>query len=205
MARNGPRLTRDAVLTAALAVIDESGLDACTMRSVASGLGVEAMSLYWHVPGKDALLDGVVEKILEEVQESHESRDDWREWMSTFGLTFREVLLRHPNALLLLADRPLGAYAAASRLAGASIEIFERAGFDRRTAMDATRTFSRFVVGSAIFDVGTRNPTSLSTPDAESVVQMMESVVSGDPVDLYAFGLLLMIAGLEAELARAGG
>ena len=79
------------------------------MRAVAAELGVEAMSLYWHVPGKEALLDGVVERMLVEVAPEVEHRDDWRDELYGLRATpTRGVLLRHPNAIPLLAGRPLG-------------------------------------------------------------------------------------------------
>jgi AcrR family transcriptional regulator len=58
------RLTRERVLAAAMAVADADGLPAVTMRRVAADLGVEAMSLYHHVPSKDGLLDGLAEALI---------------------------------------------------------------------------------------------------------------------------------------------
>ena len=57
-------LTKDSVLAAAIALADEHGLDALTMRRLAEQLGVEAMSLYHHIPNKEALLNGVVDVIM---------------------------------------------------------------------------------------------------------------------------------------------
>ncbi|NNC75792.1 MAG: TetR family transcriptional regulator, partial [Acidimicrobiia bacterium] len=56
-------LSKDRVLTAAIGLADQQGLDALTMRNLASELGVEAMSLYYHVANKEALLDGVVDTV----------------------------------------------------------------------------------------------------------------------------------------------
>jgi TetR/AcrR family transcriptional regulator, tetracycline repressor protein len=55
------------VLREAVALVDTQGLTALTMRSLGRRLGVEAMSIYNHVPGKDALLDGLVEIVLSEI------------------------------------------------------------------------------------------------------------------------------------------
>jgi AcrR family transcriptional regulator len=57
-------LTRQQVLEEALRLIDEEGLEACSMRKLGARLGVEAMSLYYHVENKRALLDGVVESLV---------------------------------------------------------------------------------------------------------------------------------------------
>jgi TetR/AcrR family tetracycline transcriptional repressor len=61
------RLSRDAVARAALDLVDAEGLDALTVRRLATGLGVTPMALYWHFKDKDALLDGVAEQLLADV------------------------------------------------------------------------------------------------------------------------------------------
>ncbi|MFB9315345.1 TetR family transcriptional regulator [Nocardioides plantarum] len=61
------RLSRDTVARAALGLVDAEGLDALTVRRLATGLGVTPMALYWHFKDKDALLDGVAEQLLAEV------------------------------------------------------------------------------------------------------------------------------------------
>lgn len=61
------RLSRDAVARAAIELVDAEGLDALTVRRLATGLGVTPMALYWHFKDKDALLDGVAEQLLAEV------------------------------------------------------------------------------------------------------------------------------------------
>src|SRR4029450_10973562 len=61
-------LSRDRLLAAAGGLADSDGLQAVTMRRLAADLGVEAMSLYHHLPGKDGLLDGLVETVVAELQ-----------------------------------------------------------------------------------------------------------------------------------------
>lgn len=201
MSGSRPRLTRDAVLGAALAVIDDAGLEACTMRAVAGELGVEAMSLYWHVPGKEALLDGVVELVLAEVTAERGEGGDWRARTAAFAQTFREVILRHPNAVPLLARRALGAYAAAAQLAERGIVSLEEAGFDRATAIRATRTIARYVVGFTMAEAGSAPvPEGAATPPL--VEDLLARVVNDDPGELFSFGLETLLDGLEARLSR---
>ena len=77
-------LSRDAVLVAAAALADAKGIQALTMRRLATDLGVEAMSLYYHLPGKEALLDGLVDHVVGEIDaavsrlDSRETDSDWR-------------------------------------------------------------------------------------------------------------------------------
>ena len=204
MSRAGPGLTRDAVLSTALAIIDESGLENCTMRSVASALGVEAMSLYWHVPGKEALLAGVVEKILDELAAQKPPHDDWSAWMTAFGHAFRGVLLRHANAVPLIVPRAVRTFGATGVIVDLGlVDTLEAAGFERSAAIRGVRTFARFVIGSTLFEIN--NPVSEEdpTPSAASArEEILESISTDDPAEVFAFGLRVVVDGLEAHLGR---
>ena len=104
-------LSRDRVLRAAVALADTGGLAALTMRNLAQSLGVEAMSLYHHVANKEALLDGVVEVLIAEVEEEiggftvERGVTDWVPVMRGRVLAARRVMLRHPWAPGLLETR----------------------------------------------------------------------------------------------------
>lgn len=105
-----PRLSRGKVLDAAVALADRDGLEAVTMRNLASHLGVEAMSLYYHVDNKDELLDGMVEVVMEEINRTVEPlvADTPAGWKSTLRqriLTSRQVMLAHPWAPTLFETR----------------------------------------------------------------------------------------------------
>lgn len=195
MTSERPRLNRDAVLRAAQAVIDERGLDACTMRAVAAELGVEAMSLYWHVPNKEALLDGVIELMIAEMDVTYTGDGDWTDSLRTGARTFRRVVLRHRNALPLLASRPLPAYAAASRMTEEAIAALEAAGFDRPTAIQAARTVSRYVMG---FTFAERGPNTPPPPSASPALDdLLRSVADSGQEELFEFGLETLLRGLR--------
>lgn len=112
-------LDRVGVLTAAVALADAEGLSAVTMRRVAGSLGVEAMSLYHHVPSKAALLEGIVEAVLAEGDVELRrlegtGPDDWRFLVRERCLVSREVMLRHPwapNLIVSGSSVPFGALA----------------------------------------------------------------------------------------------
>lgn len=105
------RLSHQLVLRAAVELADREGLDALTMRRLAAELGVEAMSLYHHVANKEALLDGVVEAVTDEVVvavaglEGPDPADDWRGAMRARILAARSVMLRHPWVPRVLVTR----------------------------------------------------------------------------------------------------
>lgn len=99
-----PALTRDRIVEAAAAVADEGGLGAVSMRGVGKELGVEAMSLYHHVAGKQDLLDGLADWVFARI-ELPDAAAPWRESMTRRAISAREVLARHPWALGMLESR----------------------------------------------------------------------------------------------------
>ncbi|MDJ0923984.1 MAG: TetR/AcrR family transcriptional regulator C-terminal domain-containing protein [Acidimicrobiia bacterium] len=103
-------LSRDRVLQAAVRLADDSGIDAVTMRRLASELGVEAMSLYYHVASKEELFDGMVDMVVAEIEErcggfSVPGDLDWKSALRKRILTARQVMLRHPWAPGVLETR----------------------------------------------------------------------------------------------------
>ena len=103
------RLSREAVLAAAVDLADADGLGALSMRAVARQLGVEAMSLYHHVANKEALLDGMVDTVFAEFH-APEPGADWRSELRERSLTAREALKRHPWAVGLMDSRRNAGY-----------------------------------------------------------------------------------------------
>ena len=95
-------LTRDRVLQTAVDLADASGISALTLRGIGERLGVEAMSLYYHVANKEAILDGVVDLIFREIEQEvggfavPESDDSWKAALRERILGARTVMLRHP-------------------------------------------------------------------------------------------------------------
>lgn len=127
-------LSRERVLRAAISVADSGGIESLTMRRLAEHLGAEAMSLYYHVANKEALLDGVVEVILDEILDAAGSvsaplpEEDWKTAMRSRILAAREVMLRHKWAPPVFETRttmnpPLLHYY------HGLLEIWRRAGF----------------------------------------------------------------------------
>jgi AcrR family transcriptional regulator len=103
-----PPLSRERVLAAAVNIADRDGLTAVTMRRLAAALRVEAMSLYHHLPGKEALLDGLVDNLAAEIDREIASLPlaaGWREVIRQRCLAARAVMLRHPWAPGLIASR----------------------------------------------------------------------------------------------------
>jgi AcrR family transcriptional regulator len=105
--RRATSLTPDQIFAAALAIIDAEGVNALSMRRLASDLGVEAMSLYHHVRDKQAVLGGVVELSLRsEAPAPPLPGAPWQDFVAAVVLGFRRTLIAHPNVLPLMAAHP---------------------------------------------------------------------------------------------------
>ena len=97
-------LSKDRVLEAAVALADAQGIDALTMRNLAADLGVEAMSLYYHVSNKDEILDGMVDHVVAQI-EIQPAGDDWKIGMRRQIMAARAVMAQHPWAIGVLESR----------------------------------------------------------------------------------------------------
>jgi AcrR family transcriptional regulator len=128
----GAGLSREKVLAAALAIADAEGLDALSFRRLAGQLGVTPMALYRYVDDKEALLDGIGDIVLSEL-ELPEPRGDWREQLRAAAWSFRAVLVAHPAVVPIFLRRPL-LTPAGLRSANAVVGIFRRAGFSPEQA-----------------------------------------------------------------------
>ena len=98
-------LSRERVLAAAVDLADREGIEALSMRRLGQELGVEAMSLYNHVGGKEDLLDGMVDIAVGEVDLDASDADDWKGAARSRILAARRVMLRHPWASAVIASR----------------------------------------------------------------------------------------------------
>jgi AcrR family transcriptional regulator len=147
-----PGLTRDAILDAALALLDREGMAGLSMRKLGTALGVEAMSLYNHVASKDALLDGIHERILLSLDPPATARS-WQVFVRHQALALHRALLAHPHAIPLFATRPAATPAAVERL-DRYLAVLMRAGFKPIEALSIVQLVAQLVVGHAMWTTG---------------------------------------------------
>ncbi|MEX5237408.1 TetR/AcrR family transcriptional regulator C-terminal domain-containing protein [Kocuria arenosa] len=101
-----PRLSREAVLTTALALVDAEGLEALTMRRLGHELGRDPMGLYRYAKNRADLLDGITELVLDQLDiPAHAA--DWQDQLRATAHDFRALALAHPHVVPLLVTRPL--------------------------------------------------------------------------------------------------
>ena len=186
-------LTRERILAVALARVDRDGLEALSMRAVGAALGVEAMSLYNHVPSKAALLDGLHERLLEAMDRPRATRT-WATYAADQANALRRVLVAHPNAVALFATRPAATPATLARLEE-NLAVLREAGFSPIAALEVVQCVAAFVVGHALRTLGPRAGEDAATPAYATL----------DPArfpNVRAAGALLGRHDAEKEFAR---
>jgi AcrR family transcriptional regulator len=158
-------LSRERILSTALLSIDEEGLAALTMRRLGARLGVEAMSLYRYVPGREALLDGVVEALVGELDHDVDvlrSPDHgWQDFLQRMAHGVRRMAIAHPKAFPLIASTPPEAPWLRPPLRSISwVETFlsglVQQGFADEEAVAAYRAFTSFLLGNLLLEVSQR-------------------------------------------------
>jgi AcrR family transcriptional regulator len=163
-------LTREQILTAALAIIDQGGVESLSMRRLGQALNRNPMAIYRHAADKDALLDGVVEQVVAEFAVPREAGGDWETGLREIAHAFRRVTIAHPNVVPLLAIRPLVGPLALQptgmlRLLEDLLEVFITAGFDQHGALHAARLFTGFLYGHIVHELQERIDNPDETDD----------------------------------------
>jgi len=154
-------LSRERIVATAVAFIDAHGLVDLSMRRLGTELGVEAMSLYRYVTGREELLDAVVEHLVAELAEDtevvREPTHGWQDFTQRLAHGIRRIALAHPNAFPLIASRPGQAPWLRPPLRSLEwVELFLAAlvaqGFTRGGAVAAYRAFTSFLLGHLLLE-----------------------------------------------------
>ena len=204
-------LSHARIIEAAVGYADTYGFSALGVRSLAAELGVQPMSLYHHLQGKDAIVDGVVSYLLDEANLAAPA-SSWAEWCEHLFLATRDLARRHPGAVEALLTSPTSG-TAADKATEIGLDLFQQAGFGRTDAMHAVSTVSL---------------TALGLVASERQLALMRSVAAGkanlapnerlewfaqrhprllgtasadlDGYDPWAFALRTMLTGIGAQL-----
>lgn len=164
-ARRVAGLSRPRIAGAALTLIDEQGVGAASMRTIAGRLGVKAMSLYKHFATRDELLDAVVDLIVEELdadpQVRRDAPDGWRDYLTRLAHGVRNYALAHPHAFPIVATRPADAPWVNPPLRSLAwienlLTTLEGEGFDEDQLVFAYRSFNSFLLGYLLMETGAR-------------------------------------------------
>jgi AcrR family transcriptional regulator len=182
-------LTREAVVEAAVAMADAEGLDRLSMRRLGERLGVEAMSLYHHVPNKTALLDAMVDQVFAEM--AVPQGDDWRAGLRERAVAQRAALLRHGWALAVMESRTTPGYETI-RHHDATLGFLRRTGFTVRATGHAYALLDAYVMGFVLQEQ--QLPFDESTAE-ELAVEMLDQNAGLDLPHLTEFAQQVVMAG----------
>ncbi len=143
------RLTRERLIAVALAIVDRDGVEGLSMRKLGAELGVDPMAAYRHLPNKEALLDGVVEAVVSQVDITTDASLPWQDQVRQLMRAYLQALLAHPNALPLIAERPWKTPGALMILEH-SLALMAGAGASLHDALVAVNAVGFFTSGLAL-------------------------------------------------------
>lgn len=210
-----PALTRDRVLDGALALADEMGMERFTIRRLAERLDAKPMSIYHHVPSKEEIVDGMVDRVFDEIELPPEDME-WQGAIRRRCLSAREVLRRHPWAPPFMESRPRPG-PAVLRHHEAVLSTLRRGGLSWELTAHGYATLDSFVYGFALEEAHLPGRGGPGLADvAEDLSDALASYLTlatftRDWVlqpgysfgDSFEFGLDLIIDGLERAAARS--
>jgi len=172
-------LSRERVLRAAIVLADAGGIESLTMRRLGQDLGVEAMSLYNHVAGKDDILDGIADLVFSEITVPSD-RADWKSAMRLRAISARKALLRHPWASSLMQSRTQPG-PATLRHHDSVIGALREAGFTIEMAAHAFSVIDSYIYGFA------QQQQNVTYNTSEEAAQVAESILLQIPADEYPY------------------
>jgi AcrR family transcriptional regulator len=210
------RLSRQAILEAALRIVDTEGLDAMTMRRLASTLGVNPMSIYHHLPNKAAVFAGLAELVFSQLEATvPDDSVPWQDELTNAARAYRDALRAHPNlALQVLSDT-----SAVSDVVVVTVEPFyralDRAGVEPRQIVEVVNTIIDFLHGFSLGEASVQAETFDLAPEllqrvgnlpegkaptlTRIVGELGEAGLHYDFDSGFDSGLALIVAGVEAR------
>jgi TetR/AcrR family transcriptional regulator, tetracycline repressor protein len=217
-----PRLSKAAVIREALKLADADGLDALTIRKLATHLGVTPMALYWHFRSKDELLDAVAYQVWSEIDVNVDLTEPWTAQLRGMLESLVSVLRAHPAGFQLLTEHEIQNPASLDATERA-LEVLRGAGFDARYAS----AIARATLWAGIMLVRSEPGFEPGLSEAESAELQRKSHITlamqppdlyprivecataltdmKDPEFHYRLGIDMFIAGVESLAAKAPG
>jgi AcrR family transcriptional regulator len=194
-------LGREQILREAVRLIDTEGRERLTMRRLGSELGVEAMALYCYVPGREQLLDGVVEYVMNELYHktmTEELPGSWQEYLQRMAHGVRSICTAHPRVFPLVATRPPAAPwlrppLRSLRWVEGFLASLQRFGFTDDRCVGIYRSFSTFLLGHLLLES--------ATVDLGAEVELADDIEFFETNDLSQYPRLM---ALEKQLREDG-
>jgi AcrR family transcriptional regulator len=194
-------LSRDQILDTAFEILETDGIERLTVRALAAKLGVAVTAIYWHVGDKQALLDGLVERIIAQLGPVHVRGRAPEERIMSIGRSLRQTLLRQPDLVAVVhrQGRTAALFQPARRVL---VRELAAAGLDGAEAALAVQAILNLVIGAVLVDRQVqRQPAQRQTPeelwtadDVPDAPELLEHLTQ--PVDeekLFDFSLGVLV------------
>lgn len=202
-------LTKEKIVDKALELLDAEGAEGISMRRLGDALGVEAMALYHHFPNKEAILDAVAARIIEEVGPAAPIRPDadWKEIMLSGPAAAGRAVTAHPKSGWLFLGRHYQT-AEGLQMMEAPLSLLAMAGFQGKQLVDAAHAIFAYTAGWYLLSSGQGG--SWSGPSEEDIEAAGEAtpLTSAYAPELRDWsqgmleGLRALLEGLEGQLEK---
>jgi AcrR family transcriptional regulator len=214
-------ISRDQVLRAALAIVDEEGVESLSMRRLGRALGRDPMAVYRYAATKTALLDGVVELVLSDLTVDS-GDDDWPSQLREVARGFRAIAVAHPHVVPLLVTRPLATPLALRphgtlRPLESTLALLVRSGFSDVDALHIYRLYFGFLYGHVLNELQelVDNPEEtddllrlglhrLPIKEFPILRGLAPALASYDGAAELERGLDILLTGLQHQLSPSG-
>jgi len=214
--RTRPRgsLTREEIIKEALALLEEHGPGALSMRRLADRLGVAPNTLYTYVRGKADLIDGLIDQVYADLTLQPDPTGDWTQQLATLSQNIRDHLLAHPAVVPYALQQPgLGPHSL--RLGEAIYNVLRPAGFSDQAVVGTVYALVTYILGFVALEIpraGTDPQTSdeyvrrmwaffAALPPGEfpHTVDLAAQLARSSTDDQFQFGIRTFLAGLNAQ------
>ena len=207
-------LSRELIIKEALALLDEHGPGALSMRRLADRLGVAPTALYTYVRGKADLIEGLIDQVYADLTLNPDPSGDWTQQLATLSQEIRDHLLAHPAVVPYALQQPgLGPHSL--RLGEAIYNVLRPAGFSDQAVVGTVYALLTYILGFVALEVpraGTDPQTSdeyvrrmwaffAALPPGEfpHTVELAAQLARVSTDDQFHFGIRTFLAGLQAQ------
>jgi TetR/AcrR family tetracycline transcriptional repressor len=212
-----PRIQPEAVIKAALEILDTEGIENVTLRAIAAKLNVQAPALYWHFKNKQDLTDDMAQAILSNAKLDNFTAptdiNNWPTWLADLMHCLRNALIAHKDGGRVVAGATYGrAYTLEKIMVGVT-RVLEKAGFDKLNAGLAAGTTIDYVWGFVIEEQAGIEPAGIASPqdvqpigtnseDDAFLRAIMKEYHKLTPAEIFDWGLQVIITGLKSTLKK---
>jgi AcrR family transcriptional regulator len=207
-------LSREEVIKEALALLDEHGPGALSMRRLADRLGVAPNALYYRVRGKADLIDGLIDQVYADLDLDPDPAGDWTQQLAALSQAIRAHLLAHPAVVPFALQQPgLGPHSL--RLGEAIYRVLRPAGFSDQAVVGTVYALLTYILGFVALEIpraGSDPQTSdefvrrmwaffAALPPGEfpHTVELAAQLARTSTDDQFQFGIRTFLAGLNAQ------